>query len=201
MTSLLTSFLVAVVCHAPVDPIIVDSQITFEQAIEGTSAPDEITETLELIDLDYYGFDGLLHRGQMLVHRELAGEIREIFDQIKSAGFPIESILPIRFDLPENGTTMDTLNNSMCFHYRPISTFKTTKLSVHSYGRAIDINPYQNPAILRSGRVIPEGADFDPKVKGTIDHDSPVVKIFDRYGWDWGGRWRSLKDYMHFEKP
>jgi len=27
-----------------------------------------------------------------------------------------------------------------------------------------------------------------------------VVKTFIRLGWDWGGNWKSLKDYQHFEK-
>jgi len=27
-----------------------------------------------------------------------------------------------------------------------------------------------------------------------------VVKTFKRLGWTWGGEWKSLKDYQHFEK-
>jgi hypothetical protein len=27
-----------------------------------------------------------------------------------------------------------------------------------------------------------------------------VIDIFKKYGWKWGGNWRSSKDYMHFEK-
>lgn len=185
---------------SPQDSVVIDSQITFEQAIEGTSAPDSIIRTLQLIDVEYYGFDEKLHLGQMVIHKELADEAIEIFKEIKRMKFPVESVIPIKFDLPDNGTTMDTLNNSCSFHYRPISTFKTTKLSYHAYGRAIDINPFQNPAILKSGRIIPEGGDFDPETAGTLTVDSEIVKLFLRHGWEWGGTWRSLKDYMHFEK-
>lgn len=180
--------------------VIVDSAQTFEQVMEGTSAPDNIIETLRLIDVEYYGFDDRLHRGQIVVHKDLADEVSEIFGEIRSMRFPIEMTIPIKFDLPDNGTTMDTLNNTMSFHYRTISTFKTDKLSNHSFGTAIDINPFQNPAILKSGRIIPEGASYDTEVPGTLTRESEVVKLFLRYGWEWGGTWRSLKDYMHFEK-
>lgn len=179
----------------------VDSRKNFAQSIEGTLAPESVVSTLELIEIEYYGFDDRLHRGQMVVHRQLAGEVREIFDRIRDMRFPIEMAIPIKVDLPDNGTTMDTLNNTMSFHYRAISTFKTDKLSYHSFGTAIDINPFQNPAILKSGRVIPEGAAYDPAAKGTLTRNSEVVKLFLSYGWEWGGSWRSLKDYMHFEKP
>lgn len=184
----------------PADSVTIDSQQTFEKAMEGTSAPQEIIRSLEMIDVEYYGFDGKLHRGQIIVHKDLAKDITAIFKEIKRMRFPVESVIPVKFDLPDNGTTMDTLNNSMGFHYRVISTFQTDKLSNHAYGRAVDINPFQNPAILKSGKIIPEGGSYDPKAKGTILLNSEIVKLFRKYGWQWGGTWRSLKDYMHFEK-
>ncbi len=206
------------------DTVIVDSEITLAQALAGSTAPAEILRELRIVSVQYYGFDGRLHEGQMVVHRELERDVAEIFEGIRRLRFPVESVLPILFDLPSNEagdgaaghsdtttllgpsdhTTMDTLNNSCGFHYRVISTFRTTKLSYHAYGRAVDINPFQNPAILRDGTIIPAGAAFDPGVRGTISLDSPVgkkvVQLFLERGWEWGGTWRSLKDYMHFEK-
>lgn len=54
----------------------------------------------------------------------------------------------------------------------------------HYYGVAVDINP-----------------DTNPYTSGTAPHDMPqaYVDIFHRHGWSWGGNWRSVKDYMHFE--
>ena len=95
---------------------------------------------------------------------------------------------------------MDTLNNSYSFHYRRISTSGNGSRSVHSYGMAIDINPYNNPAVLANGKVIPQGGPYDRDIPGTLADTSPVVKEFIRLGWTWGGNWTSLKDYMHFEK-
>ncbi len=179
---------------------VVDSALTLEQAIEGTTAPREIVRELRITEVEYYGFDGRLHRGQIVVHRELVEDLRAAFEEIKRLRFPVESVIPVKFDLPDNGTTMDTLNNTYGFHYRAVTTSGSGKLSVHSYGRAIDINPYQNPAILSSGRIIPAGAAYGPGAEGTLTPDSEIVKLFLRLGWEWGGSWTSLKDYMHFEK-
>lgn len=185
----------------PADSVVVDSRQTIEEALAGTTAPDSIRQTLALVDVEYYSFDRRLHRGQIVVHRELAGEVRQVFRAIKESGFPVGSVIPVRFDRPNNGTSMDTLNNTYGFHYRPKTTFNTRQLSAHSYGRAVDINPYQNPALLRSGRTIPAGARYDLQKPGTLSDTSAVVRLFRRFGWQWGGRWASVKDRMHFEKP
>ena len=88
-------------------------------------------------------------------------------------------------------------NNTSGFNYRTVTGGK--KLSKHSYGFAIDINPVQNP-YFKGKVVLPEGAIYNPSKPGTLTSDCVVVKTFIRLGWDWGGNWKSLKDYQHFEK-
>ncbi len=182
--------------------VAVDSYQTLEEALTGTPAPEEITRDLRLVNVEYYSFDNRLHWGQIIVHKELAGNIKAIFREIKRIQFPVASITPIPFDLPNGTTSMNRTgnNNSYGFQYRPIATYRTPKLSNHSYGIAIDINPLQNPAILRDGTALPEGACYNPEVPGTIIAGSPIVRLFKQYGWTWGGDWRVPKDYMHFEK-
>lgn len=182
------------------DNPIVDSRQTFEQAVAGTTAPDSILRTLTLVNVEYYSFDGRLHSGQIIVHRELADDIRAAFQKIKASRFPVQSVIPVKFDKPDNGTSMDTLNNTYGFHYRPKATFKTRQLSAHSYGRAIDINPFQNPAIRHNGRTIPATGRYEPQAPGTLTATSPLTRFFRQAGWHWGGAWASVKDYMHFEK-
>ncbi|WP_304707517.1 M15 family metallopeptidase [uncultured Rikenella sp.] len=203
LRTMLLAVLLALTCTVaePADSVIVDSRQTLDQALAGTTAPDSIRRTLALVDVEYYSFDRRLHRGQIVVHRELVNDVRQIFRTVKASRFPVESVIPVRFNRPNNGTSMDTLNNTYGFHYRPKATFKTRQLSAHSYGRAIDINPYQNPALLRNGRIIPAGGDYDLKTPGTLSDTSAVVRLFRRLGWQWGGRWASVKDRMHFEKP
>ena len=33
-----------------------------------------------------------------------------------------------------------------------------------------------------------------------IEANGPVVRAFASIGWEWGGSWRSLKDYQHFSR-
>lgn len=182
------------------EPVVVDSHQTFAQAVAGTSAPDSIVQTLELVDVEYYSFDDQLHRGQIVVHRALVDDVKRLFAEIKRRKFPIESVIPLKFDLPDNRTSMETLNNSYGFHYRPILIAQTTKLSVHSTGRGIDLNPFQNPAILASGEILPPKASYVPDAPGTITQNLWLTELMRELGWEWGGDWVSLKDYMHFEK-
>ena len=199
---MLLAVLLALTCTVaePADSVIVDSRQTLDQALAGTTAPDSIRRTLALVDVEYYSFDRRLHRGQIVVHRELVNDVRQIFRAVKASRFPVESVIPVRFDRPNNGTSMDTLNNTYGFHYRPKNTFRTVQLSAHSYGRAVDINPFRNPALLRSGRWVPTGGRYVPGSPGTITATSPITQLFRTLGWRWGGAWRSVKDYMHFEK-
>lgn len=88
-------------------------------------------------------------------------------------------------------------NNTSAFNYRKIEGTKT--LSKHSTGKAIDINPFLNPQIKR-GKTIPKGAVYNEKTAGTILKESWLVREFTKRGWQWGGNWKSSKDYQHFEK-
>lgn len=55
-------------------------------------------------------------------------------------------------------------------------------LSLHSWGCAFDINWDKNPV-------------------GGKKYDLPeaFVAEFEKRGWNWGGRWRGTKDWMHFQ--
>lgn len=170
----------------------------FVQAVEGTAAPREILECLSLIDLRYLGFDGRPHTGQILVHRELAAEIQEIFARMEQWRFPIAGIVPIvRYGWSDEASMAE--DNSSAFNYRTIAG--TDRLSRHALGRAVDINPRENPAVYPDGRIAPAGAVYRPGSPGTLADDHPVVLAFREKGWHWGGHFDHVRDYHHFEKP
>lgn len=174
--------------------------MTFAESLSGTTAPQDIIDNLTLLDVDYVDFAGASQMGQLLIATDLADEVRSIFAALKQSGFPIEKIIPIvSYDWDDRRSIAD--NNSSAFNYRLIAG--TDKLSNHAHGRAIDINPHQNPYIGRDGKVQPAGAQYNPKIVGTITADGVVVKIFKKYGWEWGGDWgesRGYFDYHHFQK-
>ena len=177
--------------------VVVESAMDFDKAVAGTEAPREVLESLSLIDLRYLGFDGRSHLGQLLVHRELAAEIGEIFALMEQWRFPIAGVVPIvRYGWSDEASM--AADNSSAFNYRFITG--TVRLSRHALGRAVDINPRENPAIYPDGRIAPAGAIRQPSKAGTFTEDHPVVRVFREKGWRWGGDFTHIRDYHHFEK-
>lgn len=174
---------------------IIDSSIPPEGALAGKDIPMEIKENLILVEVSYVSFDNLLHIGQLVVHKRVAEEVVEIFDQLAKMKFPIQHIIPIGNYNWDDDLSMAE-NNSSAFNYRVIHG--TERLSNHSYGLAIDINPVQNPYVRGDGSTVPPGATYDTAKPGTITSD--IASLFKSYGWEWGGDWQH-KDWQHFEKP
>ena len=70
--------------------------------------------------------------------------------------------------------------------------------SLHSTGRAIDINPDENPQLDVEGKVL-VGKKWEPGINPySIIPDGDVVKAFSKKGWTWGAAF-SRADYMHFD--
>ena len=181
---------------------IVDSNMSLSFALR-KYAPLELKKRQRIIDVLYYSFDGMVHQGQIVIDERLVNDIREVFRVAFETKFPIKSVIPISHDRfykdgEWNSDDQSMLcDNTSAFNYRKVTGGKS--LSRHAYGFAIDINPVQNPYI-KGGIVLPEGAVYNPHSSGTLTCTCPVVKTFKRLGWTWGGKWKSLKDYQHFEK-
>lgn len=182
-----------------VESQIIDSDITLEKALEGSDAPKEIIDELEIVSVEYYSYDSLLHRGQIVLNKSVKSDIIEVFEFVKSQKFLIEMVIPVKFDMPNGMTSMAGLNNCYMFHYRTIAA-GSKSLSRHAKGEAIDFNPFFNPYISTSKKIIPQGAVYEADKVGTILKNSPLVKKFKSLGWTWGGDWVTTPDYMHFEK-
>jgi peptidoglycan L-alanyl-D-glutamate endopeptidase CwlK len=178
--------------------IIVDSDFSFSDAIAGTNAPLEIVDRLSIVDVCYYSFDGMRHQGQIIINSELEDDIYTIFTLIEELKFPIGSVIPIVAYGWQDGESMAD-NNTSSFNYRVIAG--TTKLSLHSFGRAVDINPVQNPVIYPHVLIAPAGATYDSQKAGAFSAGHPIVEEFLKRGWHWGGNFEQPKDYHHFEKP
>lgn len=169
-----------------------------DQVLKGKEIPESIKDSLVLIDVPYFSFEGKSQTGQMVVHKDLVKEILEIFQFIAEKKFPIAKIIPVcEYDWSDEKSMAG--NNTSAFNYREI--YGTNRLSNHSYGWAIDINPLLNPFLAKDGSVHPAGATYNPETPGTIAGGGPVVNIFEKLGWQWGGRWKSPIDWQHFEKP
>lgn len=172
---------------------IIDSDLSFDKSVSGIDFPSEIRKNLVLIEVYYYSFDKKFHKGQLLIHKSVEKDIKEIFEFIRDSKFPVNKVVPVsEYDWSDKSSVLD--NNTSAFNYRNV--MGTKKLSSHSTGKAIDINPLLNPHIKKGTAARP----YDPRKPGTIIKNSELVKIFIKKGWQWGGNWRSSKDYQHFEK-
>jgi hypothetical protein len=179
------------------ESMIIDADYTLEEALKGTKAPKEIIDSIILINVSYIGFDGQKHKGQILVNKAIKDDVEYLFRELQKEKIAIKSVIPIvKYDWDDD-KSMEA-NNTSGFNYRKVANKNT--LSNHSWGRAIDVNPFTNPAIYSDGRVAPKGAIYNKKNIGTIHSSSPIVKKMKARGWEWGGDWTSLKDYQHFQK-
>lgn len=180
---------------------ILDSELTREQALDYPACPPEILENQELLNLKYLSVDGQYHEGQLVIHRELAGDIKDLFNFIftlpAEQRFPIKSVKPvILYNNDDEASMVD--NNSSGFNYRTIEG--QDKLSNHAYGLAIDLNPQQNPVIIEGHVTEPANGEYDPTQLGTLYEGHPIVEFLKARGWEWGGDWEQKKDYQHFAK-
>ena len=161
-------------------------------------------EELRYVRVLHWGFDNQAHNGELIVNKDIAEDVVEIFTELYEARYPIERMVLVdEYDADDN--TSMAANNSSAFNYRVIEG--TKRISLHSYGMAIDINPLYNPYIHEvKGEIIVtpvEGAEFEDRsldcpyyiLEGDI-----CYQAFTKRGFTWGGEWKKQKDYQHFQK-
>lgn len=162
--------------------------------------------SLRYLTVLHYGMDGRVKRGEMVCHKDVAAALLDIFRQLYKARYPIERMRLIDNYEADDERSMEA-NNTSCFNYRPVAGSRT--LSKHSQGKAVDINPLYNPYVKRledgTVKVSPKAgrkyADRAKSFRQKIDRSDLCYKLFVAHGFRWGGAWRSVKDYQHFEKP
>jgi hypothetical protein len=158
-------------------------------------------DDLRIIEMNHWGFDGTVHEGgRLMVHKDVAADVVVAFSEAFAAGFPIR-----RMELIEEYDGSDdasmAADNTSAFNCRAV-TGSPGRFSIHSYGKAIDINTVENPYVRGDTVLPPAGADYLDRSDvrpGMITDKDAVVKAFQKIKFDWGGSWKSLKDYQHFE--
>lgn len=178
--------------------------------ITGLSYPADDTDAkisydeLRYVHVLYIDFDGKVAEGELICHRDIAQDLVEIFQELYLQRYPIERICLVDEYGADDEASMEA-NNTSCFNYRVI--YGTDHLSNHSYGKAIDINPFYNPYVFsRNGEIMvqPAGAeayvDRSAENPYAIDEEDLCYQLFIQHGFQWGGNWSNSKDYQHFEK-
>ena len=159
---------------------------------------------LRLVEVSYWNFRGEVREGPLVLNERVAKDVLWVFRRLFRAHFPIKKIKLAAKDrpiTPQDYWDMRPRSVTASFNCR-FATGSTTSLSQHSYGWAIDINPLQNPYVRNDGTTLRYIAlpfrDRSLQRKGMIHAGDIVVRSFAAIGWEWGGHWHTLKDYMHF---
>ena len=159
---------------------------------------------MRLLELSYVDFEGEDRTGVMMCHKTVAIDLIEIFQSLYKARYPIERMELI--DVYDGNDEMSMeMNNTSCFNFRKKTG--VNELSVHARGLAVDVNPRYNPYVKNRNGVVTvkpetssEYSDRSAEFPHKIDREDLCYRLFREHGFQWGGTWRSVKDYQHFEK-
>ncbi|MCD9198380.1 M15 family metallopeptidase [Aeromicrobium wangtongii] len=115
---------------------------------------------LRLVRINYWGFDGYRHRGELVVHRSITGKTVRAFSDLYRHKVPIRAMYRVdRFGYSKrlrgaNDYASMAADNTSAFNCRDVIGRKGVR-SPHAYGRAIDINAFENPYRYRAGKWVP----------------------------------------------
>jgi hypothetical protein len=153
---------------------------------------------LRLLSVTHWGFDGRTRTGRLVVHEGVARDVLGVFRRLYAARFPIRQMVPVDAYGGSDFRSIEA-DNTSAFNCRYVDG--TRRWSEHAYGRAIDVNPIENPYVAggrTSHRASEPYVDRLRRRPGMAFDGGALVRAFDAIGWGWGGRWTSVRDYQHF---
>jgi hypothetical protein len=172
------------------------------------SQPAEILpipqERLQRIHVPYWTFDDHKAEGKIEVLDVVVPWVKAIFEDLLNLKFPIFQICPIEDFGGSDVASMDA-NNTSAFNGRKIDG--SSLWSLHAYGLAIDLNPFQNPFLsfdsMPNGlvKVLPyQGTRYLNRSYQRPGMVEPIISVFKKHGFTvWGGAWNQPIDYHHFQ--
>lgn len=157
---------------------------------------------LRLVEVNYWGFDGYRHRGQMVVAAGVTRNFAGAFTEMHQRRVPVRSMYRVdRFGWSKRLGGADdyrsmAADNTSVFNCRGVVGNPGVR-SPHSYGRSLDLNPWENPYHSRTG-VVPNrwwASRSHPQVAWR-SRQHPVVQLLARHGFRWT---YGTSDAHHFD--
>lgn len=105
---------------------------------------------LRLVRVNYWGFDGYRHRGELVAAAPVAGQMAAALAEMYRRALPIRAMYRVdRFGWSRRLQGADdyasmAADNTSAFNCRQVVGRPGVR-SPHSYGRSLDINPWENP--------------------------------------------------------
>jgi hypothetical protein len=114
-------------------------------------------QDLRYLRIGHWDFDGVDRLGEMVVHEDAVAAVEAAFRRLHEIRFPIRSMRLVD-DFGADDDASMAADNTSAFNCRPVAG--TSTWSQHSYGRAVDVNPLENPYVTGNGTFPPSGAAF-----------------------------------------
>lgn len=155
--------------------------------------------SLRSVRINFVDFEGRIRRGQLVVNADVAGSTVRTFSQLFAMGFPLRRMKPVEVYDGDTNASLRADNTSAYNCRRADQINAPFRESPHANGRAIDINPRENPwKDLRCRCWVPssKSAARQPG-PGVILRQKPVWRTFVAEGWVWQDI--DVPDYMHFD--
>src|SRR3954468_2417540 len=156
---------------------------------------------LWLLRIGYWGFHGRPRVGRMIVAACAVAPLRRAFADLFGARFPIRRMRLVD-DYGASDYASIQADNTSAFNCRLATG--SSRFSEHAYGRAVDVNPIENPYVYPNGTTVHAASrpylDRSRHRPGMAFAGGALVRAFAAVGWGWGGHWRppSATDYQHF---
>lgn len=155
--------------------------------------------SLRVVRINFLDFEGNVQRGELVVNADVASSVVRIFSRLFEEQFPIRKMRPVE-NYKGNSNASLRADNTSAYNCRRADQINAPfRDSPHASGRAVDINPRENPwKDLRCKCWFPS-SKLRARVPGpgVILRSGLVWKTFKSEGWIWQNI--DVPDYMHFD--
>jgi hypothetical protein len=161
---------------------------------------------LRAVDVPYLGFDAQPHRGTLVVNADTAASVAAVFERLFRERYPVHKIVPVEAYGGDDNASMADDNTSAFNCRKPNQGNAPVAASPHANGRAVDLNPYENPWVdPRCGCWQPSARyATQRRPTGTAAAQQALVyrgsiawQAFTDAGWTWMDS--TSIDYQHFD--
>ena len=156
-------------------------------------------QALRRVEVNFHGFDAAVHRGVLVVNADVATQVASIFTTLFDRGYPIHRMIPIEAYRGDDHASM-AADNTSAYNCRRASQANAPPTdSPHANGRAVDVNPFENPWVDERCQCFQPDAYYGMHRSGpaVIVKGGLVWTVFTAAGWVWQDN--TSIDYQHFD--
>ena len=184
-----------------------------KKKIIGNTVPEDKQEVLNdmaYLTIPYVNFDDVVKEGHMIVNKNIADDVLNLFQDLYNIKYPIEKMEIIdsykKSDESDKDVEYQAIDDNNTYSFCYLSEDE------NSTGNIITINPQINPKLINGdpghNNAIKYSNREEEKMRhwrqeekdACIEKGSEAYEIFTKYGFVWGGENSENPNYMDFKK-